>query len=269
MTVILIFMEQGEKKKLGGATAGVVGVLALLLFKFKAVIFGAFKALPLLKFGWILKSGGSMILSLGLYAATFGWRYAVTLIVLLYVHEMGHFIFMKAKGLNPDAPVFVPFLGAYVAMKNMPEDAVTHAWVAYAGPLVGGIGAWAMYWFGSHSGNDFMIAAANTGFILNLLQLVPIKPFDGGFIAHCISKWLSIPGILALAYMAFTLHSILLLIILVVAAAMLFKNWNNPATDVPLSEKLQVSLAYFALAGSLGWMFWASQTALRDLGHGV
>src|SRR5438874_1968923 len=92
---------------------GAFAAIGAILFKFKVAVFAALKALPLLKFGWILKSFGSMFLSLAAYTAMFGWRYAVTLVGLIYVHELGHFGYMKLRGLNPKAPVFVPFIGAY------------------------------------------------------------------------------------------------------------------------------------------------------------
>src|SRR5215468_93606 len=151
-------MTSAAGGKKAGTAAGLLGVVTLVFLKFKFYIFAAFKALPLLKLGWILKGGGTMPLSLALYTAMFGWKYAVTLIVLIYIHEMGHFIWMQAKGLKPNAPVFVPFMGAYVAMTNLPRDAATHAWVAYAGPLVGGIGAGVLYWWGLQSGNLYLVA---------------------------------------------------------------------------------------------------------------
>ncbi len=266
-----------------GAAAGLLGLLALVFLKFKVYIFAAFKALPLLKLGWILKGGASMFLSLGIYMAMFGWRYAITLVGLIYIHEMGHFIWMKVKGLNPKAPVFVPFLGAYVAMTNLPKDAATHAWVAYAGPLVGGLAAGLLYWWGltsgaaarqGETGHLYLVAAANTGFILNLLQLVPVRPFDGGFIAGAISKWLSIPGIVMLIALALSFHSVLLLIVSGVSLFVVIGQWRSGEHGiegvVPASglQKVVISLAYFGLAAGLGFLYWASDVDLAHLRRG-
>ena len=264
-------MKGMEGKQKYGTMAGVFVVVAVFLMKFKVAIFAAFKAVPLLKLGWLLKGSGSMILSLGLYAATFGWRYAVTLVGLIYVHEMGHYIWMKAKGLNPQAPVFVPFLGAYVAMNNLPKDMATHAWVAYAGPLVGGLGAFALYQIGIYGGNQYLVAAANTGFFLNLLQLVPVRPFDGGFIAGAISKWISVPGIIILIVVALSTHSVLLIIISAFALLKMISQWRSgaileqglkPASAV---ERCLIGIFYFALAAALGCAYFVSEDSLNQM----
>lgn len=261
-------MNPAQGKRKLGTAAGAFGVLAVVVLKFKVAILAAFKAVPLLKLGWLIKGSWTMVLSLGLYTAMFGWRYALTLVGLIYVHEMGHYMWMKVKGLKPKAPVFVPFLGAYVAMNNLPKDMATHAWVAYAGPLVGGLAAWILYYFGSQSNNHYLVAAANTGFMLNLLQLVPVRPFDGGFIAGAISKWLSVPGIIILLLVALSTHSVLLIIISLVSLPHVIAQWRSgdsgtfgltPATPV---ERSFISLAYFGLAIALAWLYVSSEARL-------
>jgi len=264
-------VSEGGRGKNVGAVAGVLGLLAVVFLKFKVYIFAAFKALPLLKLGWLLKGSASLFLSLGLYMTLYGWKYAVTLILLIYVHEMGHFVWMKAKGLQPKAPVFVPLVGAYVAMTHLPKDMATHAWVAYAGPLVGGLAAAVMYAVGMASGNTYLIAAANTGFIINLLQLVPVRPFDGGFIAGAISRWLYVPGIILLVAAALVLHSVLLTIVAVVGVFMLISmlrgKGESDMTLATLPDRLVIAAAYFALALLLGWFYHASEVDLIHL-HG-
>ena len=253
--------EQEKKPKSLGPIAGIVGVLGLLLLKFKGAAFIALKALSLVKLGWLLKGFSTMALSLGIYTMMFGWPYAITIIILLYIHEMGHFIFMHFYGLKPKAPVFVPFVGAYTAMSTIPGDLATHAWVAYAGPLIGGIAAFASYWLGVTTGNTYLIAAANTGAILNLLQLVPIKPFDGGFIAQSITRWLFIPGAILLAYLAWTLRSPLLILIAVVAIFVMIsqmrKGGNPEATRYPATpiQRVFISISYIGLAIALTYLF--------------
>ncbi|MBX9878072.1 MAG: hypothetical protein K2Y22_06390 [Candidatus Obscuribacterales bacterium] len=202
-----------------------------------------------------------MALSLGIYTMMFGWKYAITIIVLLYIHEMGHFIVMHFYGLKPKAPVFVPFVGAYTAMSTVPGDLATHAWVAYAGPFIGGLAAFASFLLGVTTGNTWLIAAANTGAILNLLQLVPIKPFDGGFIAQSITKWLFIPGAILLGYLALTLRSPLLIIIAVASIFVMFSQFRKgadpeaeryPATPI---QRIFISLSYIGLAIALTYLF--------------
>ncbi len=257
-----------EKKKRHGvaAGAGVLGLLGAILLKFKAAVLGALQALPLLKLGWLLKGSWTMLVSLGLYTVAFGWRYAVTIVVLIFIHEMGHYLFMRAKGLNPKLPVFVPFLGAYTAMSNLPKDPATHAWVALAGPLVGGLGAFVMYLIGDAYGHKALVAAASTGFLLNLLQLVPVRPFDGGFISECISRWLSVVGVIALLFVAFGWHSVFLTVIAVVCListiARLPAGTVYQEPEVGAVQRAMVTLAYFGLAVALGFYFRQSEQAL-------
>ncbi len=111
-----------------------IGVIAAFFLKFKVAIFGVLKA------GWLLKASWTMLLSFGIYAVAFGWQWALVVVGLIYVHEMGHYMYMKVNGLNLQAPVFVPFMGAYVDMTNLPKDPVLHVWVAYAGPAIGDCG---------------------------------------------------------------------------------------------------------------------------------
>lgn len=228
-------MSQNDGGKRAGTAFGILGLLVVLALKFKVGIFAFFKALTFIKFGWLLSSFSTMFLSIGLYAMLWGWPYAFAIVLLLLIHEMGHYIWMKALGLNPNAPIFVPGLGAYVAMKNMPDDEAQHAWVAIAGPLVGGLGCAALYWTGIHTDNHWLMGAGSTGFMLNLFQLIPAKPFDGGFIVSAISRWLMIPGTVLLLTLTFMIHSPLLLIISVISVFVLIGQFRNrePRSNQP------------------------------------
>jgi Zn-dependent protease len=198
--------NKGKDKKTLLGSLGLLGVVAV---KFKFYILAAWKALAFLKLSWLL----SPLISIGFYAMLWGWPFAFAIMLLLIIHEMGHWVWMKALGLEPKPIVFLPGVGAYVAMTKLPPDEATHAWVALAGPLVGGVGSAVLYWLGVNSGDDWLIAAGSTGFFLNLLQLVPAKPLDGGFVIHAVSKWFLIPGTVLLVVLALSFHSFLLLII--------------------------------------------------------
>ncbi len=206
--------DKSNKKTILGS----LGVLGVILLKGKAYLFAAWKALAFLKIGWAI----SPLITIGVYAMLFGWPYAIAVFVLLLTHEMGHWIWMKALGLEPKAPVFIPGIGAYVAMTKLPADQATHAWVAMAGPLVGGLTSGALFWFGVNYSNNWLMAAGSTGFFLNLFQLVPAKPFDGGFIIQAVYKWLLIPGTAMLFVLTYYFHSILLLVISVISLVSLF-----------------------------------------------
>jgi len=155
-------------QKLG---TGIVAIVVILL-KFAA---------PILV---LLKTGGTMLLSIFAYSVGFGWSWqlATGIVVLIFVHEMGHFISAKSYGISVSAPVFIPFVGAYVMLKNRPLDSWTNAVISYAGPLAGGLGGWAAYLLGLTLDLRWLIAVAFYTFVLNLINLAPIPPLDGSHI---------------------------------------------------------------------------------------
>jgi len=139
----------------------------------------------------LLKIAGSLkflgiFVALGGYALIWGWRFALGFILLILVHELGHYVEAKRQGLDPQLPVFIPFFGAYVALRNQPFDPWQNALVSAAGPAAGGIGALACLVYGSATDSDLLRALAYAGFFLNLINLVPIAFLDGG---HILRAW--------------------------------------------------------------------------------
>lgn len=129
--------------------------------------------LPALKFG-------SIFIAVGGYALLWGWPFAVGLVLLILVHELGHYLEARRQGLHPDLPVFIPFLGAYVALGNAQIGPWRHALISYAGPALGGVGAAVLWVAGDMRDSDLLRALAYTGFLLNLFNLIPIGFLDGG-----------------------------------------------------------------------------------------
>jgi Zn-dependent protease len=126
-----------------------------------------------------LKTGLTMLLSIGAYSLLFGWKFAAGIVILIFVHEMGHFIAAKCYGIPVTAPVFIPFVGAYVLLQNQPRDAFTNAIVAYAGPLAGTLGGWVCYSIAANLDSRWLMAVASYTFILNAFNLLPVPPLDG------------------------------------------------------------------------------------------
>lgn len=194
-----------------------VALLAVLYAKSKTLLLAGLKGLSFLKLGWLVTKFWSLWLSLGLYIAAFGWSFAWMLIIVLFLHEGGHYVWARAYKLNPGLPAFVPFLGAFVAMKKLPKDEASHAWVAFAGPLIGGVTSALIYAVGAYIDNTWMMATGNLGFILNLFQLIPARPLDGGFVISAISKKLMIPGACLLLLFAVFRQSLFLFVIGLIA----------------------------------------------------
>jgi Zn-dependent protease len=158
--------------------------------------------LALAKVSFVLVKFGSIFITIGLYGLAFGWWYGVGFVLLILFHELGHYLEAKREGLNPKLPVFVPFLGAYVQYTR------GHPWqtvkVAIAGPILGGLAALACYVAGKARGSDLLLALAHLGFLLNLINLIPVWILDGGAIWRS-ARWLRLGGGRGKATMAYAL----------------------------------------------------------------
>ncbi len=254
-----------EKKSKAGILGG-LGILGVILLKGKFYIFAALKGLSFLKLGWLFKSAFMFFASIALYWALFGPIFAVIVVGMILIHELGHYVWMKAYKLNPKPIMFIPGLGAFVEMEKMPADQATDAWVALAGPLVGGVAAAGFYYFGVMSHNLLLMAAGSVGLFLNLIQLIPAKPLDGGFVISAINKWLLIPGIGIIFAYAFFFHSFLFGIVGVIAFFNVINQFKNPdqrpmrggqiQTPATTAQRVTIAIAYFGLAGMLGYLYW-------------
>ncbi len=153
-------------KRSPGGILGLLAAAAALIYKL---------GLPFLIF---FKTGGTMLLSIGAYSLLWGGKFAAGFVVLIFVHEIGHVISAKSYGLPVTAPMFIPFVGAYV-MHARPNSSYAMAIIAYSGPLAGGLGGWACYYLGLAMGEHWIVAVAFYTFMINLFNLLPIPPLDG------------------------------------------------------------------------------------------
>jgi Zn-dependent protease len=169
------------------------------------------------KLGKVLFSAGSMLLSLAIYAQLFGWKYAAGFVLLLLVHEMGHYIAARQRGLDVGLPTFIPFVGAWINLKDQKLDAETAAFVGMAGPLLGSTGAFVVYLAALQFQLAWLLAIAYAGFILNLFNLIPVVPLDGGHVVAVISPKIWIIGIPLLAALFFWRPSPLLIVVAILA----------------------------------------------------
>jgi len=208
-----------------------------------------------LKWGKLATTGGTMLLSLAVYATIWGWPYAVGFVALLFAHEMGHFVAARQCGLNVGAPTFIPFIGAWIELKDQPHDVRTEAYVAVAGPLVGTVFAVAVYLWGRWTDSTLLLAIAYAGLFLNLFNLLPISPLDGGRITAIISPRIWLLGAPLMLGMLLYRPSPILAIIAIIAFPQLVRAWNyDPKAPenlayygVPLQAKLEYGGLYLAL----------------------
>lgn len=212
------------------------------------------------KIGKIIVSGGSMLVSVFAYSMVYGWRYSVGFVAMLFAHESGHFLAAKRRGMNVGAPTFIPFVGAWIDLKEQPMNAETEAFVGIAGPMLGSGCAFICYLAGHYTGSHLLLAISYSGFILNLFNLIPITPLDGGRIVAAISPKLWLLGAPLLVGLFIWKPNPLLVFIGVLAAPQvwnLFRNKGDLSSryyQTPLPLRLQYTLQYLLLAGFLAVM---------------
>ena len=228
---------------------GPVGVgLALIVGKGKTVV------LLGLKFGLpVLKTGGTMLLSIWFYAMNWGWTFAVGFVLLIFVHELGHLIVARQFGLKAGAPVFIPFMGAFIALKDAPKNAWVEACVGIGGPLLGSLAAALCALVFRFTGEPIWNVLAYTGFFLNLFNLAPIGFLDGGRIATALSPWLWVVGLAVMVALIFSHPNFMLVLILLMS---LPRVWSlfRPKTDdekryfeVTAEQRGTMAVLYFGL----------------------
>jgi Zn-dependent protease len=225
--------------------------LGLLLWKFKFVLAAIFKFK-------IFTTSASMLVSLGAYAWLWGWKFALGFILLLFVHELGHYLEARRQGLDVGAPVFIPFLGAAILLKENPLNAWREAQVAIAGPIVGSIGAAVVWLIGERQDSELLVALGFTGFFLNLFNLLPVVPLDGGRIAAAIHPALWFVGFLGLVGLAFVFPNPLLIVIALIVGLELWRRWQERGMaeadgyyKVEPWQRVAASVGYFGLAALL------------------
>ena len=217
----------------------------------------------ILKFGGLLlklkvvTTGASMAVSIAAYAWFWGLPFAIGFVVLIFVHEIGHVIELRRQGVPASAPLFIPFLGAVIGMKELPDDAWKEARVALAGPILGSVGAAAFWVAGEASGSDLLVALAFVGFFLNLFNLIPIVPLDGGRAAAALHPALWFAGLLLMIALVVVSFNPLLLLIVVLGGLDLWRRWRERGQAAEYYrlqtwQRVTVGVVYLGLAAVLG-----------------
>ena len=195
-------------------------VAGLLIFKFGKPL------LLLLPKAKVLTTSATMLVSIAAYSFIWGWKFAAGFVLLLLVHEMGHVIQLRREGIEASAPMFIPFLGAAVMAKSLGNDATAEARVGLAGPILGTAGCLALLPLAFSTGDDFWYALIFTGLFLNLFNLMPVVPLDGGRAMAALSPWMWFVGLFAMAVLAFVFPNPIIILILLLAAYETYRRWK-------------------------------------------
>jgi Zn-dependent protease len=225
------------------------------------------------KLGKVALTGGTMVLSVFAYALIYGFWYAFGFVLLIFVHEMGHFLAARQRGLNVGAPTFIPFVGAWIELKDMPHDVETEAWVGLAGPLLGTVGALACYYGYRATDEPLLLALAYAGFFLNLFNLIPVSPFDGGRITAIISPRVWLLGAPVLIGLFFWRPSPLLILMALLAAPHVMRAFKFDANApenaayyaVAPEKRVEYAAYYLVLAAFLAVMSFEVHEMLERL----
>src|SRR5213594_1317943 len=203
---------------IGKRLASALAALGVLLAKAKSLIF----LLPKLK---LLTTFGSMVVSIAAYGLLFGLPFAVGFVLLLFLHEIGHVIQLRREGIKASAPMFIPFLGAVISAKSMGRDAAAEARVGLAGPVLGSVASLVPLVLWLATGSDFWRALAYIGFFLNLINLLPVLPLDGGRAMAALSPWIWLFGFAGLLALAFFFPNPILLLVLIFGGMESWRRW--------------------------------------------
>ena len=240
-------LRERLKRYFGPIVAGLV----VLVTKGKAILL----LLPKLK---VFTTSASMLVSIAAYALIWGWAFAVGFVLLLLLHEIGHVIQLRREGVEASAPMFIPFLGAVIAAKSMGNDAAAEARVGLAGPILGSIATLVPLGIWLATGEEFWQALAYVGFFLNLLNLLPVLPLDGGRAMAALSPWVWAVGYAGLVALTFLFPNPILILVLIfggIESWRRFKARNTPESRayhaIPTRTRVLVAITYLGLAAAL------------------
>jgi Zn-dependent protease len=240
--------NQGSRRGFGGWLGGALAAVwafvkfgGLLIFKIPAA-------------GTLI----SLVISFGGYALFYGPWFAVALVTMIFVHEMGHVFEIRRQGMQATAPIFIPFMGAAIFQRSHPTSALKQAEIGIAGPIAGTIGATAAFALYGSTHQPVLLLAALIGFYINLFNLIPVWQLDGAWILAPVSKWFQVAGYGMVVVAALFLHFVspLLIIIAVLGVPTLIKRFreaSNPYyTSVPPAARFAMGAAWLALVIYLG-----------------
>ncbi len=207
--------------------SSILAAIGAAIAKFFAAIKGFVLLLPKLK---LLTTSGTALVSVAAYSLFWGWEFAAGFVVLMFLHEMGHVIALRREGIKASTPMFIPFLGAAIFSKSLGENALAEARVGLAGPILGSLAAAAVAIVGAITGSSFLLALAYVGFLLNLFNLLPVVPLDGGRAMAAMAPWMWFLGFGGLVALVFVYPNPILLIIILFGGMETWRRWQQRKT---------------------------------------
>jgi Zn-dependent protease len=247
------------------ARGGLFGGLAALLVA--AFAYGKYALLVLLKVPALLTLGSALV-SVAAYSLLAGPWVAVGLVLMIFVHEMGHVVEIRRQGMQATAPIFIPFLGAAIFQRSHAQSPMRQAQIGIAGPIAGTIGATAALVLYGSSHWSVLLIWAYYGFLINLFNMIPFGMLDGGWILAPVSKWIQVAGLAALVGLfALQVISPLVILIVILGVPMVLQRFRNPAMDHymtsgPAGPRYAMGAAWLGLVAYLAFFFFQTDSML-------
>ena len=265
--------QQTQAQKTAKGLGAIGLAIAAFFAKFKTVL------LLLLNLKWFAVGlklfwfAGSFLASVWFYALFWGWKFGLVFVLLIAVHEFGHWFTMRFFGVPSSLPFFIPGMGALVNMTGRPASAFNESLIALAGPVAGALGSAACAYIGFANHEPFWLAAAYLGMFINLFNLAPVMPLDGGRIVGSISPriWVGGLALFLVAMFVFHIFNPLIIVLIVISIPQIIAAWRGRLDPhyygITLPQRLIVGVSYFALAALLfAGMLW---THVPVPGHAI
>lgn len=239
---------------LGVAVLKLKGLLLVTIDNLRALFVNPFEGFGAAQYA---VAGGSMLLTVAAYATKFRLGLVIGFVVITLIHEVGHAVIIRAKGLRAGFMVFIPFVGGAVTLKDQPRSAYDDAQIGLAGPIAGTFASLVSLQIHKWTANPLYLLIASVGFLLNLLNLLPLGPLDGGRISAAITKWMWLFGGGIVIYKTFRQPNPLMIVILLLAAFQVYASIvrekdDRSFYDVTIGQRAAVAVGYFALVVFLG-----------------
>ena len=245
------------------------GVIVLLFEKIRVLFVNPFEGFGAAQYAI---AGGSFAVTIAAYARQWPLAVVVGFVVITLIHEIGHAVVIRAKGLRAGYMVFIPFIGGAVTLKDQPRSVYDDALIGLAGPVAGTFASLVCLQLYKWLADPVWLLIAFLGFVLNLINLIPLGMLDGGRISAAVTKWMWVFGGVAVLYKLLQQPNPLIILIAVLAAfqiyASILREKNDPRFyEITPGQRAGIAVLYFALVIFLGHQTWMAYGRLESLPH--
>jgi len=218
-----------------------------------------------------LATVATALVSVAAYSLWGGAWFGVGLVLMIFVHEMGHVVEIRRQGMQASAPIFIPFLGAAIFQRSHAQSPLRQAQIGIAGPIAGTIGATVAFVLYNSTHWNVLLLWAYFGFLINLFNLIPFGMLDGGWILAPVSKWIQVAGLAVLGGLFLAnLVSPIVIIVVILGVPVVWQRFRNPALDAqltagPAGPRYAMGAAWLALVAFVAFGFFQTDSMLHAI----